>query len=617
LTSKIFLILVLSVYPLFCFSQNSIQLLEPKSVYLTGQSYNLSFKSEKDSISPIVIVKKGHLEITLSDARITFPESGRWRILHKDDEITTLWVVPGWLSITPPLIAIILALLTRQVLMALFSGIFFGSFIIFSYNPFAGFFYTFTEFIVKAPADVSHASILIFSMVLGGMVGVISKSGGTQGIVEQLAKYASNSKKGQLITWFMGILIFFDDYANTLIVGNTMRPLTDKLKISREKLSYLVDSTAAPIATLAIISTWIGYQLSLIDQSFQSLGIEKNPFVVFIQTIPFSFYPIFTLIFGFFIAVTGRDYGAMYKAEKRAKDFNKVLDDTAVPLMNIDENLLADEKTPLRWYNALIPVAVVIITTIGGLWITGIQAAETYSGTSTLAYISTVIGNADSYKVLIWGSFLGSLTAIVLAVSQKLLSLNDSLMAWVNGIKSLLMACIILTLAWSIGDICTRLQTADWVISSVSGFLSPHWIPAVAFITAGVIAFSTGTSWATMAVLTPIVIPLAYHLPGAEGTIDLATQSTIFISSIAAILSGATFGDHCSPISDTTIMSSMASGSDHIDHVRTQMPYALTTGLISILLGFIPAGFGISGYWDVIAGGIIIYLIIRLLGRKV
>lgn len=628
--NKIIFALLFCLFVKNSFSQNQPELQNKRSVYLNNVAYTLTFKTNHDTLTnkivllkdnkkvPLHLLKQKDAKHTFNSQQIIFEESGSWKLKIDGQTVGNFWIVPGWMSLFPPVFAILLALLTRQVLVALFTGVFFGAVIINNYNPLLGFFYSLTDFVAKAPADPNRMAILIFSMVLGGMVGVITKSGGTQGIVDRLSKYASDSKRGQLVTWAMGIFIFFDDYANTIIVGNTMRPLTDRLKISREKLAYLVDSTAAPIATIALVSTWIGYQLSLIDQSFKTIGISDNSYLAFIQTIPYSFYPIFALLFGFIIAINGRDFGSMLKAEKRAKNEGKVIQDNAVPLADMGEEMSAKEGVPLRWQNAFIPVFLVILTTMVGLWITGLQATkEIPDNISGLHYISMIIGNADSFTVLIWSAFIGSFTAIIMAISQRILTLNESIIAWVNGLKALVIAALILTLAWSIGDICNELQTADFVINTTSGLLSPHWIPCIAFIIAGIIAFATGTSWATMAILTPIVIPLAYHLPHADVSIDIATKSHIFISSIAAILAGSTFGDHCSPISDTTIMSSMASGSDHVDHVRTQMPYALLVALVSILFGFIPAGFGITGGWELIAGSLVMFLFVRFAGTKV
>jgi Na+/H+ antiporter NhaC len=466
-------------------------------------------------------------------------------------------------------------------------------------------------------------AIIIFSLTLGGMVGVISRMGGTQGIVDKLAKYASNSQRGQIVTWLMGIFfIFFDDYANTLIVGNTMRPLADKLKISREKLSYLVDSTAAPVTNIAIISTWIGFKISLIGTSFQPLGITDNPYLTFLKTIPYNFYPLFALVLGFTIAWSGRDFGPMLRAERRTHKTGRVLAPGATPVSSLDaQEMIADKNIEKKWYNGFIPIFVVILSTLLGLWITGFNALKA-NGTNLdlvgiIQYISLVIGESDSYSVLMWASFLGSFVAIFLAIGQKLLKLDQVIAAWIGSVKAMILAAMILTMAWSIGNICTDLKTADYIIHVSEGFLSPYFIPLLSFIIASLISFATGTSWGVMAILMPIVIPIAYLVPQTDASITLAQQQGIFLSTIASVLAGATFGGHCSPISDTTIMSSMASGADHIDHVRTQLPYAIFGGILSMVVGYIPVGFGVSPWVMLPVGIIIIVLTIRFLAPKV
>ena len=530
-------------------------------------------------------------------------------------------VLPSFFSILPPLLAIILALITRQVIVALFFGIWLGITFIYDFNPLIGFLHTLDEYIVNALASPDRISILIFSLVLGGMIGVITRSGGTQGIVEKLRHYAKNARLGQLATWAMGVLIFFDDYANTLIVGNTMRPLADKLRISREKLSYLVDSTAAPVANIAIISTWIGYEISLINQSFTGLGITDNAYITFIKTIPYNFYPVYALVFGFLVAYLMRDFGSMYRAEIRARHTGALLREGAVPLADLtDPEAIADEKTPLLWYNAFIPIGVVILTVSLGLIYTGYQSLSVneiiLAGNSLIHQISLIVGNADSFAVLMWASFLGSIAAILLAVFQRILSLQQAMDAWVKGIRSMIMAAIILTSAWAIGTICQDLFTADYVIHLTRQFLTPHWLPLITFLTAAIISFATGTSWGTMAILMPIAIPLAYKFPLAIPGIDPSHATNLMLSTTAAVLAGATFGDHCSPISDTTIMSSMASGADHIDHVRTQLPYALTVAIVAGLFGYLPVGFNISDWWVLIFGFVVLFLVVRFLGKK-
>lgn len=542
--------------------------------------------------------------------------------IHIGPEQQTISVrsLPAILSILPPLLAILLALVTRQVIVALFFGVWLGVTFIYHYNPFTGFLHTLDEYIINALVSPDRISILIFSLVLGGMVGVMTRSGGTQGIVEKLSTYARNPRLGQLATWAMGVVIFFDDYANTLIVGNTMRPLTDKLHISREKLSYLVDSTAAPVANVAIISTWIGYEISLIDQSFSTLGVTDNPYITFIRTIPYNFYPLYALIFGLLVAVLLRDFGSMFHAEKRSRTTGRVLREGAVPVSDVaSRDMVADPSTPRRWYNALIPVAVVILAVIAGLVYSGYRnvGQNTIAGEEGFVpLLSLIVGNADSFAVLMWASFLGSITAILLALGQRLLNLQEALEAWVKGIRSMVMAAIILISAWTIGTICQDLFTADYVIHLTREFITPHWLPLITFFTAATVSFATGTSWGTMAILMPIAIPLAFKFPQAYQAIDATHATMLMLSTTASVLAGATFGDHCSPISDTTIMSSMASGADHIDHVRTQLPYALTVGVVASLFGYIPVGFDIGGWWVLGIGCVVLFLIVRFVGKK-
>jgi len=522
-------------------------------------------------------------------------------------------VIPGLLSILPPLFAIFLAFVARQVLISLFCGIWLGSLFIYNYNPFLGIMKTVDTYLVNSLADSDHATILIFSLTLGGMVGVMSKAGGTQGIVQKLSKYANHSRGGQLATWFMGVLIFFDDYANTLIVGNTMRPFTDRLRISREKLSYIVDSTAAPVASIALVSTWIGFQIGLIDEAFNSLNIKHDAYLIFLQSIPYATYSILALVFVFLIGITLRDFGPMSSAEIRAMSSGKLLREGAQPLTDSSAlDMIAETDTPLRWYNALIPIGTVILVTFLGLYFNGRyelgEAAKT-------ARIGQIFGAANSFAVLMWASFAGLFVATILALGQKILTLDETISAISNGYKSMLLAAMILILAWAIGNICVDLHTADYIIDLSRSILSPHLIPFVTFVVAAFISFSTGTSWATMAILTPIVVPISFTLPTEAGMTAYLSHE-ILIGTVGAVLSGSVLGDHCSPISDTTILSSMACAADHVDHVRTQMPYALIVGIVAILSGYLPNGWGFHTYWSLLGGVVVLVGILFIIGKK-
>ncbi|AEX85530.1 Na+/H+ antiporter [Marinitoga sp. 1135] len=519
----------------------------------------------------------------------------------------------GFWSIIPPLLAIVLAFVTKEVILSLLLGVFSGALISVFATSNSGFFmkliesYTKTfEYPVNALADSWHAGIIVFTLTIGGMVGVIAKMGGTRAIANALAKKAQTARSAQLATALMGVVVFFDDYANTLIVGPTMRPLTDKLRVSREKLSYIVDSTAAPVATMAAISTWIGYELGLIGDAFKSLGVEVNPYSVFFQSIPYRMYGIFALVMVFMVGAMMRDFGPMYEAEKRARLTGKVLADGAEPMLSTDfEKDLESKNIPLRVSNALVPILTLVIFAFIGLWYSGggLEQPFTWDG------IRDAFGNADASAALIWASALASIVAVVMAISQNIMTLKEALEAWVEGAKSLVITTIILILAWSIGSIASDLGTAEYLVQVISSSLPSWTIPVLVFVISAIVAFATGTSWGTMAIMLPLAVPLAAAYTGGE-------PSTLVYATLGAVLTGSTFGDHCSPISDTTIMSSMASSADHIDHVKTQLPYALTAAGLAAVVGYIPVGLGMPVWLSLILGVAGIWAILKFYGKS-
>jgi Na+/H+ antiporter NhaC len=560
------------------------------------------------------------LELAASPPMIELGSSGAHRISTTAGGTTwdhDMRAINGLLSILPPVIAIVFALAFRQVIIALVAGIWLGSFILWDYRPVASLLHVIDYYVVgtlSTPGEgADHVSILIFTLLLGGMVGITSRMGGMQGIVDKVSRLATTPKRGQLTTWLLGILIFFDDYTNTLIVGNSMRPLTDRLRISREKLSYIVDSTAAPVTVLAVITSWIGFQISLIAQSFNALGVDRNPLGTFVSTIPYNFYPVLAVLFVLMVILTGRDFSLMYKAEKRARTTGALSSDTAVPMSDMDaESIATAPGASPRFLNGVLPIATVIVVTVIGLLVTG-RASLAEEGV-TGAGLFEMIKASNSFQALLWASFSGCLVAMALALGQRLLDLTHTVIALVNGIKSMVPAMIILVLAWCIGKVCAEIRTADYLVHHLSGIISPGFLPLLVFLLAVGISFSTGTSWGTMSILTPIVIPLVYGtFSGAEGT----GLDRILYSSIAAILAGAVFGDHCSPISDTTIMSSMASGADHVDHVRTQLPYALTVGTASVVFGYLLLAAGIPAILSLLTGAGFLLLVVRFAGRPV
>lgn len=530
---------------------------------------------------------------------------------------------PAWFSLLPPLLAILLALIFKEVITALLAGIWLGALAVAGYNPLQATWRLVDQYIVHALGDTDgHTQIIVFSLLLGGMVGLISKNGGTMGVVRAVAPLARNRRRGKLATALAGLAIFFDDYANTLVVGNTMRPVTDKLKVSREKLAYLVDSTAAPVAALVPISTWVGYEVSLIGDGLgsaagESAGAEAaflaglSPYTVFIQTIPYLFYPLLALAFVFLTSAMNRDFGAMARAEARAAAGGGLFRDGAMLATDTKEGFVqAKEGTPHRWWNAGVPVLTVVLVVLGGLYTSGRAAA------GPGASLSDIFGAADPFSTLLWGSLAGCIVAAGLSLGQRLLNVHECIDAWVGGAKAMMIAMVILTLAWSLGAVTTDVGTAAYLSQLLGGNLPLVLLPALVFVTSGAMAFATGTSWTTMAILIPLVIPLTVSLAGGTGFADGSLYG-ILLATTSSVLAGAIWGDHCSPISDTTVLSSTAAACDHVDHVRTQLPYAVLVGLVGLVLGSIGTSLGLPNWIALLGGVAILALVLRFFGTPV
>ncbi len=534
-------------------------------------------------------------------------------------ELKWNWM-PGLLSIIPPLVAILLAILLKEVIVSLFIGILSGVCIAVYYageSLSSAFFDTITAYIIPALNDEGHLSVIVFSLLIGGMVAIISKNGGMAGLVHYISRFAKTPKGGQLATWLLGIVIFFDDYANTLVVGNTMRPVTDRLRISREKLAYLVDSTAAPIASIAFVTTWIGAQLDYIQEGIHSLpNLNASPYSVFMDSLAFAFYPFFTLFFMFLLIWKNRDFGPMLKIEKRTRA--EGVQHYKVSGHNEAEDLEPEVGIQVKARNALIPVIALIVATISGLLYTG-WSSEVWQAPDTGFFkkLSLIIGAADSYKALLWSSLLGVALSIILSVAQRIMTLHHSIQVMFKGFGFMLQAIVILSLAWTLSSLTEHLQTAGYLTSVLQAAdASPYLLPAFTFVLSALVSFSTGSSWSTMAILYPILLPASWLLCESQG-MDSQAILPIFFNVVSCVLTGSVLGDHCSPISDTTILSSLASSCDHLSHVKTQMPYALTVGAVALLLGTIPAALGVPSWICFISGGLAIYLIIRIFGREV
>ncbi|NCF14581.1 MAG: Na+/H+ antiporter NhaC family protein [Gammaproteobacteria bacterium] len=544
-------------------------------------------------------------EVVISEAGVAeISASAAGESVSKD-----LRVIPGWVSVLPAVLAITIALTLRNVIPALLLGLWVGATALQSFTikgAGQGLLDSFQVFVTGAIADFDRASIILFTMMIGGMVGIITRNGGMASIVRSIVSRAKTAVGGQVAVWLMGLMIFFDDYSNTLVVGNTARSLTDHLKISREKLAYIVDSTAAPVACIALITTWIGYQIGLIDQALASIDelAHIQAYTVFIHSIPYSFYPILAIVFVLMISASGLDFGPMYKAETRARNGTvKPESGEELPAIQGDE-LEPKDKIPLRAFNAFVPIIALVVALLVSLYVLG-------EGDSLVAILETT----SPYQAMMYSSFVGVLVAATLSIGQGILSVHETVDAWYGGLRATLFGMIILVLAWSLSDLTATLNTASYLVTLLAGSLPVALIPAIVFILAAITAFTTGTSWGTMAILMPLIIPLAWAVMTVNGIADPGGMHILY-SSVACCLAGAVWGDHCSPISDTTVLSSVASGCDHIEHVRTQLPYALLVGLAALLLGTIPGGFGMPPWISIVVGIAILAGILRTFGKR-
>jgi Na+/H+ antiporter NhaC len=522
--------------------------------------------------------------------------------------------MPLWMSVLPPLVAIVMALLIKEVISSLFMGVLTGTFITALYAGHSpeqalggGILRVVDTYVVGSLFDKDHVTIIVFTLLIGGMVRIITANGGMQGVVNWLSRRAKSPRSGQLMTFLMDLCIFFDDYSNTLVVGNTMRPIADKLKVSREKLAYIVDSTSAPVVAVAFVTTWIGAELSYIQDGINIIGLDMSSYSVFFNSLAYSFYPFLTLGFVLMVILSRRDFGPMLKAERKAR---------------LAEGMtLENVETTVQFahiIDALIPLLVLIFGTIGGLVFTGYDASVwTNPNVGFFSKLSATIGEANSYQALLWASLLSLLTAIVMTLLRGSLAFAKVMEEMIEGFKTMFNAVLILTMAWSIALVTKDMHTAEFVSQLLLQWsLSPVWVPALTFLLAALIGFSTGTSWGTMAILYPLILPASWMLCQEQG-LSVDATLPLFYNVVASVMAGAVMGDHCSPISDTTIMSSLSSRCDHMQHVSTQMPYALTVGGVAVLIGVLPTALGLPSWVAFLLGFAILGLVVRLVGKKV
>lgn len=496
----------------------------------------------------------------------------------------------GLLSLLPPLLAIIIAILTKQTVVALFLGVWFGATVINNWNPVLGFTYTINDVMVPSIADSWNAALILLVVFTGGFINILRKTGAGQAFAEFTTKKVNTRKKGQ--NFVFGSAFLFSYTEPVLILGTITRPVTDKLNISRVKLAYIIDSMGSPLAAMSPISVYGPFITGIIGTQLTALALTDNPWTLFVQMIPFNLYGIFAIIGVLLVINMNLDIGPMYKAEKRAIDTGKLYGDNDKLMINADEN--QEDKQKADIFSFVIPLLLLFTGIFGVIFWTG--------DIVTNGFVDAFL-NANIIFAITTGFFLGSVGAMVYAMLRYKMSLQTLLNDWVDGFMQVMIVPVILVMAWSIGGIATTMGLGEVLAHYVGSFLPGFIVPVVIFILGALISFATGSSWGVFSIMIPIAIPMANEL---DMSLALA---------IGASISGGLFGDHCSPISDTSIMSSTGAAADHMEHIRTQLPYALIIAL-SAASGFLMTGFTENSILGIITTAAVLVGILFTLNRR-
>lgn len=522
-------------------------------------------------------------------------------------------------AIWPSVIAVALAFITREIYSSLFLGALAGTILLAHGNLFAAFIDLFAKHMIPPLTSRWNVCALVFSLMMGGFVELLNRSGGMQAIAARFLGRGDSKRRAGMGVFAMGWVVFFDGLANCMLVGKTMRPVTDRAKLSREKLAFIVDSTASPIAAFALISTWIAFELTLIQNGLADYGENHlgdaqafdglSSYQILIQTLPYRFYNYFLLFIVFLTIWLGRDIGPMRQAERKFQLEPRPAGEAEPQAGSGGEN--ANRQIWLT----LIPLGLLVFSVFGGLYIDGVNKLKLAGdGSVGLQRMIQAFGKADADIVFVTATAFASLAAMLLIRFFARPQIKESpTTIFFDGMKSMFLPVLILVFAFTLGSVVKELEAANWLAMVMQGNFPTAMLPAVVFLLAAVMSFSVGTSWGTMGIMMPICIDLACRLTSLEAGL---APGPIVIATIGAVLAGAVFGDHCSPISDTTIVSAFASGCDAIEHVRTQLPYALIAAGVAVALGYAPAGAGVNPFALLLGGGVACWAVIRFAGKR-
>ena len=514
--------------------------------------------------------------------------------------LSTLLSWDGGLTLAAPLVAIVVALATRRVVPSLVLAVLVGG-VVAENGALLDGLITSLRTAWSMVTDTTNLTISSFSVLVAATVGVMGASGGTGALVGRIERLASGRRGAMTATAAAGSVVFFDDYANCIVVGGAMGPLCDRNRVSRAKLAYIVDATAAPLASLAIVSTWVGYEVGLFENALAELSspvAAVGAFPLFLQAIPYRFYCWLTLAFVFAIAWTGRDFGPMRAVEANPPP-PPVADGSAGGLHTGTEGITGSGGP----WHAAVPVLALVGVTFGTLLWQGAAAVDDPAN----ARLFEIIGAADPFQSMLIGSIVAWCLASGLAIATGALGSRAVVEASWGTVRTMLSALVVLYLAWTLSGLIKAADADDYIAGALDGRLSASLLPAAVFLAGALTSFSTGSSYLAMGTLIPVVLPIAAQLDPGSGL--------ILVASAAAVLDGSVLGDHASPISDTTVLSSLGAGADVLTHVRTQLPYALTVGVVAVLLGSIPVGMGAPPWLVLPVGAAVCVAIVRVVGQ--
>jgi Na+/H+ antiporter NhaC len=501
------------------------------------------------------------------------------------------------LALWPSALAITLAFVLRDIYPSLLLGAFAGAILVRGGDAFGAFLDLFERYLLPALTNPWNVNVLVFTLMMGGLVELLESSGGMAAAATRIAGKNPDRRRVGIAVYGVGWLFFLDGLASSVLLGKSLRPLADRARMSREKLAFLVDSTASPMAGLSLISTWVAYELSLLRDGFGALGLDADdasPFLVLAQSLPYRFYNLYLLAVVLFVIWLQRDLAPMRRAEIAAAG-------RALP-PNRDDGTVATRSWP-----TLVVLAALVIAVTAGLWLDGGGLALPLD----IGGVVAAIGAADAAQVFVWATAGAAALALLASRLGGGVRPAAQVTAFFRGTAGLFLPALILVLAWMLGAVMRELDAASSVAALLEGGLAPPLLPAVVFLLSSAVSFATGTSWGTMAVVMPLAIPAAATLAGYSG----GTPPPLLVVTVGAVLAGAVFGDHCSPISDTTLVSAVASDCEPMAHVRTQLPYALGAAGIAVGVGYLPAGLGVSPWLLLPVGAAVCWAWIRFVAK--